>query len=112
MSLFNTRTLQVKRNTGSWVDGYWTESETSTFNILGTWQPITGKKLEVYQNGDRSLDVFTGFTSTEIFMDDQINNTVSDIITVDSNDYEIIKIDKWQNNIINNYEFVATRILE
>ncbi len=112
MSLFNTRTLQIKRNIGAWVNGYWEESEISTFDILGTWQPVTGKELEVYQDGDRSLDVFTGYTYTEIFIDDQINNIVSDIIVVDGDQYEIIKLLKWQNNIINHYKFVVTRVLE
>jgi len=111
MSLFNTHTLTVERkDPGNYINGRWIEGEPDTFTINTSWQPATGKDLEVLEEGKRLSVTFKAFPNTELFAADPKTNREGDFITgLDGYKYEVVFVAPNQNELINHYKVLAVR---
>jgi len=113
LSLFNTHTLTVKRYTGLYVNGRWTQSLSSTFTITTSWQPANGRDTETLPEGKRSQQIYKCYPATELFVADPVNGQPADIVVgIDGKDYEVISCAPNQNNIINHHKAMCTRVKE
>lgn len=115
MSLFHPLTLTVRRkDPGSYVNGVWVEgTDVPDFTIKASWQPLNGKDLETLEEGERLRVVYKGYTETELFPADPLTQEEGDIIEgPDGKDYEVVNVEPWQNNLINHYKFMVTRLKE
>lgn len=113
MSLFNSHTLTVKRYAGSYVNGRWVQSLSSTFTIQTSWQPADGRDTETLPEGKRSQQIYKCYPITELFVADPVSGQPADIVTgIDGKEYEVVSCAPNQNNIINHYKAMCTRVKE
>lgn len=118
MSLFNTVTFYRNRYIGSYVNGKWTTTATeeSPLLITGSWQPATGKDLEVLPEGNREGQFYKGYTDTEIRPELQAINdndpVPADILTYGSNNYKVVHVAYWNNGLISHYKFLVVLVKE
>jgi hypothetical protein len=79
-------------------------------------QPIKGRELDLVPEGRRDSDVFTMFTSTEIY---DLTTQNPDQVTIAKAPYtntvfEVIQLHEWQNNstfnIVNHYKFIMIKL--
>jgi hypothetical protein len=108
MSLRN-RTITVTRKTGAWVDGVWTTTGTSSFDVTCSVQPASGQDLQTLPEGRRLLQTYKIFTDVEhMTVLEQKNNP--DIVQIDGEPYEIVSAQAWQNAIIPHFASLAQRL--
>lgn len=114
MSLFNTHTLTVTRKTpGSYINGKWVPGSSSTFSIQTSWQPATGKDLEVLEEGKRQTVTYKAYPVEEIRAADPLTESEGDMITgLDGYQYEVIMVAPNQNNLIEHHKVLAQRVKE
>ncbi len=121
MSLFKSFVLTIQRPTqtaseGKYINGRWVPGSTSepnsTFEIQTSVQPANEQDLEALPEGLRTEEIIKMFPSTSINTVDQHILQEADIIEYNSKKYSVIKVDAWQNNLINHYKVMANRIKE
>jgi len=113
MSLFKSHTLTVKRYFGSYINGRWVQSNINTFTIMTSWQSANGRDTLTLPEGKRSTQIYKCYPEIELFVADPISGQPADVITgIDGKDYEVISCAPNQNNIINHYKIMCTRLKE
>ncbi len=113
MSLFNPKTLSVKRGAASsaYVKGRWVPQDESTpITIRGSVQPSNGYKVQTLIEGKRLQGIVEIFTATLLKAADPQTGLPADRVTIDGLDWEVIMVEPWQNGILSHY--VATAIRE
>ncbi len=112
MSLFHPLSLTVNRYAlGSYVNGRWVQgSLQNTFSIYASWQPANGDEMQTLPEGRRNSVAYKGYTITQLYTADQKQNTDIDfIVGPDSQEYEVIQVESWNNGLIDHYKFMAVR---
>jgi hypothetical protein len=111
------KTYNIKRTnaSGSYDEsGNYIEGNTSgtPTTILADIQPMTNKEmttLNIGQDSDNGMIVI--YTDEELIITEKGNNNEllqqGDLITFDNEDYEVIKKDKYENNLINHNKFIG-----
>lgn len=109
MSLRNNRITVYRNQTGSYVNGRWIVGSVETnFIILCGVQPFDPKELNFLPEGRRENDLRNLFTSKELFTLE--NGKRPDQVDYLGSRWEVIKVFKWQNNIINHYRYVIVKL--
>lgn len=112
MSPFNAfrKDVTVKRPAaGSYVNGVWVEGAQSTLIIKASVQPATAEEMESLPEARRNLGVYKLYTDTQLQnLLENANNP--DIVVIGGHDYEIMRCEPWQNNIVNHYKALAARV--
>ena len=112
MSLFKSVSLIRRRKTGSgYVRGQWQDGEPGDTPFLGTWQPASGKTLELLPDGKRSREVFKCFAPLEMEFTaaDAHSDAEADSIIWQGKEYEVTTAAKWNNGLIPHWELLCTR---
>ena len=112
MSLFKKVSLVRRMHTGGeYVKGQWVKGEAADTPFLGSWQPASGKTLELLPAGKRSRDVYKcfapigmGFTSADAHGDKE-----ADHIIWEEKEYEVTTAAKWNNGLLSHWELLCTR---
>lgn len=113
MSLFKSHTLTVNRYSSGYVDGRYTKTFETSFNIQTSWQALTGEDLETLPEGKRAEFSYRGYPDIMLRIADPKKQCAGDIIIgPDNYNYEVIRVEAWQNDLIPHYKFIATRIKE
>ena len=112
MSLFRTINLVRRRKAGGeYVRGQWVQGVPSDDPFQGSWQPASGKTLELLPQGKRSREVFKCFAP--IGMDftsaDAHGDAEADIIIWEGKEYEVTSAAKWNNGLLPHWELLCTR---
>ena len=94
---------------GKWVPGTPDEVSDPNFEIQTSLQPISGEDLEILPEGMRTKKGYTLYPNTELRTVDQSNNIEADKVVINDEDYLVIKIFPWQNNLINHYKCLVIR---
>jgi len=105
------KTLTVRRYHAIVDDstGRYVSTLDSTFTIKTTVQPAPEKALNALPQGRDYYDVYRLFPQTEL-RSVEVNEHNPDIVEIDGSDYEVVKLQKWQNNIIPHYEAYVSKI--
>jgi len=113
MSSFRKHTLTVKRRASGDYDaaGFFKVSGPDTeFTITASVQPMTGSEMLLLPENRRELETKKIFTSTELYGIEKGKGVNADIIIIDGNEFEVVRVYPWKNNVINHYKiFVAKR---
>jgi len=104
-------TLTVKRyEPGEYVDGYWVDGSTITFNIQTSVQPVKTSELEALPEGRRTSKTYKLYPSIRLVGVNKVLKTSPDIVTIDNEEYEVFEPQPWQNNLINHYKVFVIKI--
>jgi hypothetical protein len=112
MSLFKSVSLIRRRKTGgAYVRGQWVPGESGDTAFHGTWQPASGKTLELLPEGKRSREVFKCFAplSLDFTSADTHGEREADSIVCQSKEYEVTTAARWDNGLIPHWELLCTR---
>lgn len=102
-------TFTIKRLTpGAYVNGFWVEGSSSTFNILATVQPVSGLEMQSLPEGRRESQAVKIYTSTQLRTIEDSKNP--DILLAFGYEFEIATVEPWQSNLINHYKCIAYKL--
>jgi len=112
MSLFKSVDLIRRRKAGGgYVKGRWVAGEPGDTAFKGTWQPASGKILELLPEGKRSREVYKcfapialDFTSADAHGEDE-----ADSVIWKDKEYEVTTAALWDNGLIPHWELLCTR---
>jgi hypothetical protein len=112
MSLLKTVSLIRRRKSGGkYVNGQWVEGVPGDTPFKGSWQPASGKTLDLLPEGKRSREVFKCFAdlSMDFTSADTHGEAEADFIIWEGKEYEVTTAAKWNNGLINHWELLCTR---
>ena len=112
MSIFRkplTRKIRKAHTIG--LDGSFIPDPTTTDSIIqASVQPLRAHEVQNLEEGKRNLEWYWLFTTTRLNV---VTDKNPDLIEIDGDDYEVHKIEPWQNGqILDHYKCLVTRILE
>lgn len=108
MSSFRKAVTVISRGTGSYVDGTYVEAVGATITIQASVQPLTGKEVLSLPEGRREKDAFTLYTDTSLVSLQDTQNP--DRVVISGKEYEVVKKESWQNNVINHYKYLVVKL--
>lgn len=106
MSTLFPKTIVVRRPTGSYVAGIWTETTTSS-TFEGSVQPITGKELEALQIGRKDIGKVKIYSSSELNVSLEGKANTGDVVEAHGSLWEIISRLPYQNDLIPHYKYIG-----
>ncbi|MDR2150126.1 MAG: hypothetical protein LBO67_04795 [Spirochaetaceae bacterium] len=112
MSLFKSMSLIRRRKTGGgYVRGQWIPGELGDTEFKGTWQPASGKTLELLPEGKRSREVFKCFAPLDLDFTsaDAHGETEADSVIWQGKEYEVTTAALWNNGLMTHWELLCTR---
>lgn len=101
----------VRRLTGQYVDGKWIDNAPSEFNIKASLQPVKGIELKLFPENRREVANYKIYTDTELFTAEKGSNQSPDRVVLDDEEYEVIRVEKWQNDLVNHYKIFISKIV-
>jgi hypothetical protein len=112
MSLIRSVSLIRRRKTGGdYVRGQWVSGKPGDEAFKGTWQPASGKMLELLPEGKRSREVFKCFApfAMDFTSADARGDAEADLIVWQGKEYEVTTAAQWDNGLIPHWELLCTR---
>jgi len=111
MSLFpSVDLIQVTHTPGKWVSGRWVEGDEKPIPFQSSWQPASGKALEVLPEGKRSREAYKAYPPIEMEFTaaDEERSISGDVVIKDGKKYEVSAAAKWDNGLIPHWEIICT----
>jgi len=111
-SLFGSvRLIRRKKAGGSYVKGQWVPGKPSDTDFYSSWQPASGKTLELLPEGKRSREVYRCFAPIhlDITSADDHGDQEADQIIWEGKEYEVTTAAKWNNGLISHWDLLCTR---
>ena len=108
-SSFRRTLIRKTKVPGTIVDGVYTDGAITPTDILASTQPLTPHEIQQLPEGRRNSKSYWIFTDTALNM---ITSANPDLIEIDSKDYEIYKVEPWQNGLLNHYKCLVVEVLE
>jgi hypothetical protein len=103
------KTYQVKRRAeGHYDNGLWIEGQEQQITIRGSLQPTEAEVLETLPEGYRTRENYTLYTEVELFTS-ETNKTNPDVVMVDGEKYQVVKVIKWRDITIPYFECLIVR---
>jgi hypothetical protein len=112
MSLFKNTPLVRRRKTGGgYVCGQWVPGEPGNLEFQGTWQPASGKTLELLPEGKRSREAFKCFAPIDLDFTaaDGHGEAEADSVVWQGKEYEVTTAALWDNGLVPHWELLCTR---
>jgi hypothetical protein len=102
----------VKRFTGGGYDasGFYNEGTESQFPIKCSVQNPKGQEMMLLDENRRDTAVFRIYADTQLFTASKSSQN-PDRVVLDDGDYEVVKVMPWQNNIINHYKYLISKVV-
>jgi hypothetical protein len=96
---------------GGRVDGKWVSGSTTPLEIKASIQPLTAKEMQSLPEGRRASGQAYRLYSDDVLQTVQNNpDEQPDQVTLYSEQYELYSSKVWNNDIINHYKYIATRL--
>ena len=106
------RSYRVRRQqrSGDYVLGHWVPTgNKNTFEIIASIQPIDGKTMQQLPEGERSMEMRTLYTTTELLTVDEQGQRNPDVVTIDCEEWEVHKVEKWFP-LLDHYKCIIIRM--
>jgi len=100
-------TVKRKNADGEYVDGIWQAATETDIYIMASVQPATAQDMQSLPEGRRKAGSFILYTDTALKTVDTEN---PDTIDLFGDTYEVITSKPWQNDVINHYECIVSKI--
>ena len=97
-----TRTAEGTLSNGRYTPG----AETST-SIVAVIQPVNGRDLQALPEAQHSEEIRVCYTATRLYTREP--NQDPDIVTIDSEDWEVIRVERWEAWGVNHYRAFLAR---
>jgi hypothetical protein len=102
MTILGAASFSVQRvAAGSLVNGRWVDGASSTFDIVGSWQPMSGRQREQLPELYRTREtakLLCDPAQTRLSPVDVTAKTRQDVIVRGGRRYEIIAIEDWTDH--------------
>jgi hypothetical protein len=85
----------VERRLGAYVDGRWEFGASERFEMLGSFQPLSGASLVRAPEGQRTSERAALFTEEPLRTADEGAATPADLVTVSGRAYEVRSVEAW-----------------
>jgi hypothetical protein len=108
MSSFRRSVSVVSRGTGTYVDGIYVEAVGATVTIQASVQPTSEREVLALPEGRREKKSFTLYSDASLISLGQAQNP--DRVILFGEEYEVIKKEEWQNNVINHYKYIVVKV--
>jgi hypothetical protein len=92
---------------GSYTNGRYTAGAESTFTIIASIQPVTGRDLADLPEGQNGDEVRVVFTITELLT--RAPGQEPDVITIFGEDFYVYRVKKWQGFGDNHWQAWVSR---
>lgn len=113
MSSFR-RAFTVKRKSGGSYNaaGFFEASGAdTTLEIQASLQPVTGSDMKLLPENRREEEISKMYTDTQLIGIIKGSGVNPDLVVIDGDDHEVIRVLPWRNSVINHYKvFVAKRV--
>ena len=94
--MIGRRTIALtRRNPGRYEGPVFIKGEVINLTIRGSVQPLSGREIEALPEGYRINGSYAIRTSSKIF--------TGDILSIHGEPHEVLKVQPWQNGLINHY---------
>ncbi len=101
------RDLTVTRETGDYVDGKWVGDAPVQVTIEASVQPANDKQRKNVPEGYDVDSVLELGTEDELFVAERGSKRKSDMVEIDGQQYDVIRLERWQNAIISHRWYVV-----
>jgi len=99
---------------GVYTNGRWVEGSPAEIVILASVQPAqlkdVSKIIELLPEGRRNSVIFQLYTNAKLNTTENTENP--DKAVIDGKEFEVTMEATWQNNVINHYLYIVTRLKE
>lgn len=103
------KNVAIKRpGQGSWQGKKWVDGPIEGLVIQASVQPLKGEDLERLPEARRKLASFSLFTESQLKAAEENQNN-PDIAVIDGQEYEVERVEPWQNGLINHYKAIVVR---
>lgn len=88
---FKTGSYSVSRHaSGSYVDGRYVAGVLETLTVEGSMQPLSGRNIEMVEEGERITDYFTFWSDKRLSLASTVTLGRSDVITINNETYKCV----------------------
>ena len=109
MSSFRKPIIGKRFSGGTRTNGKWIKGSTTPLNIIAGVQPLKpAQMLMLPESRRRAGEVYRIYTDTQLYTTQSAEN--ADIVTIDSEDFEVTTEEIWNNNIINHKKFLVVKL--
>lgn len=99
---FNQTVTGVRRAAGTYINGVFVHGEESALSIKSSVQPASEIELRLLPEARREAGAYSLRSESEI--------RNGDIFTLFGDEYEVLRLQVWQNGVIPHYMAVAVRM--
>ena len=99
--MFRRLLSRTIKGPGSVQDGKYIQGVDTTEEFYASIQPLTPAEIEQLPEGRRNRKPLWLFTSTRL---NEVTGSNPDVVTIDSEKYEVDKVHPWQNGVISHYK--------
>ena len=93
---FGQSVTVTRYGAGSNVNGDYVAGTATTFAVIMSVQPLSGRELLNLPEGQRTRNILKGYCATELYTATQAESKKADVVTVGSKSYEVQFVEHWQ----------------
>lgn len=106
MSQFRHELTIYRMSEGVVIDGAFIDGALTEGTITASVQSLNPDELQSLDEGRRDKKNAFIFTDTKLKLVTEVN---PDIVILNGEEYEVVKEETWQNNVINHYKYLIVR---
>lgn len=105
MTLLATRTVQIERMAGAYVEGVWQEAVTESFDVPCSVQPASPSDMDMLPEGRRQMLAYRLYTRTPLLQALGARN--ADVAVIDGQRFDVVHTERWQNGLIPHHKSIV-----
>lgn len=87
-------TVTRANGAGAYVNGLWVPGGTTTFDIVASIQPISGREKQQLPEGFHTKEIRVVYTTTAL--QTQNGDALPDTVSIDGESWSVIRFERWQ----------------
>ncbi len=96
--------------TGGWINGAAIPNPPQALVVSATVQPLSGHDLLILPEGERTTERIWLYTDTELQTASGAQGTTPDVVTWRGIQYQVQRVDRWQETALAHFRAMAVRI--